>query len=133
MDEGVISPLDLEEFHALGMMDGVAMKPSRTGGLASCRKQIEYCLQHGLLWLGSGLTDPDITLAAALGVYAAFGLTRPAALNGPQFLTADVLARPLRIERGRAWAPSGPGLGVEVDEEKVVELMKKSGGDALLR
>ena len=133
MDEGVISPLDLEEFHALGMMDGVAMKPSRTGGLASCRKQIEYCLQHGLLWLGSGLTDPDITLAAALGLYAAFGLTRPAALNGPQFLTADVLARPLRIERGRAWAPSGPGLGVEVDEEKVVELMKKSGGDALLR
>jgi L-alanine-DL-glutamate epimerase-like enolase superfamily enzyme len=133
MDEGVISPVDLQEFHTLGMMDGVAMKPSRCGGLTSCARQIEYCLQHGLLWLGSGLTDPDISLAASLGLYAAFGLAKPAALNGPQFLTADVLAKPLRIENGRAWAPTGPGLGVEVDEEKVVELMKHSRGDTLLR
>ena len=35
MDEGVISPTDLEEFHQAGMMDGVAMKPARCGGL--CR------------------------------------------------------------------------------------------------
>src|SRR5690606_35751490 len=102
MDEGVVSPTDLEEFRKLGMMDGVAMKPARCGGLSSNRQQIELCREHGLMWLGSGLTDPDISLAATLGLYAAFGLTRPAALNGPQFLTADVLARPLRIEQDQA-------------------------------
>ena len=63
----------------------------------------------------------------------AYGLTRPAALNGPQFLTADVLAKPLRIEEDQAHVPTGPGLGVEVDEQKVVELMRRSGGDRLLR
>jgi len=133
MDEGVISPTDLEEFINLGMLDGVAMKPARCGGLASNKRQIELCLEHGLMWLGSGLTDPDISLAAALGLYAAYGLKKPAALNGPQFLTADVLKQPLKIENGFAHVPEGPGLGIAVDETKVVDLMKRSGGDKLLR
>lgn len=132
MDEGVIHPTDLDEFDRLGMMHGVAMKSSRCGGLWSCRKQIELCAERGLMWLGSGLTDPDISLAASLCLYGAFGLTKPAALNGPQFLTADLLAKPLTIERGSAVIPAAPGLGVEVDETKVIELMKRSGGDKLL-
>jgi L-alanine-DL-glutamate epimerase-like enolase superfamily enzyme len=133
MDEGVVSPLDLEEFIKLGMLDGVAMKPARCGGLISSRRQIELCLERELIWLGSGLTDPDISLAATLGLYAAYGLTKPAALNGPQFLTADVLKKSLRIENGFAYVPEGPGLGIEVDEDKVVELMKRSGGDKLIK
>lgn len=124
MDEGVVSPTDLEEFTKLGMLDGVAMKPARCGGLVSCRRQIEICQEHGLTWLGSGLTDPDISLAASLSLYGAYGLKKPAALNGPQFLAADVLKKPLRITNGIAYAPSGPGLGIEVDEGKVVELIK---------
>lgn len=40
MDEGVVSPIDLEEFIKLGMCDGVAMKPARCGGLLSNRRQI---------------------------------------------------------------------------------------------
>jgi L-alanine-DL-glutamate epimerase-like enolase superfamily enzyme len=127
MDEGVISPTDLEEFIKLGMLDGVAMKPARCGGLISCRRQIEVCLDHNLVWLGSGLTDPDISLAASLCLYGSYGLKKPAALNGPQFLTADVLKKPLRIENGFAHVPTGDGLGIEVDEDKVIELMKKSG------
>ncbi len=133
MDEGVISPTDLEEFIKLGMLDGVAMKPARCGGLISNKRQIELCQIHSLLWLGSGLTDPDISLAACLGLYGAFGLKKPAALNGPQFLTADVLKKPIPIENGIAHVPTGPGLGIEVDENKVVQLMKQSGSDKLIR
>ena len=133
MDEGVVSPIDLEEFIKLGMLDGVAMKPARCGGLTSNKRQIELCLEHNLIWLGSGLTDPDISLAATLGLYGAFGLKKPAALNGPQFLTADVLKKPLRIENGIAHVPEGPGLGIEVDEDRVVELMGLSGGNKLIK
>lgn len=128
MDEGIVSPIELVEFLNLGMCDGVAMKPARCGGLFSNRSQIEICLERDLMWLGSGLTDPDIMLAAALGLYGAYGLTKPAALNGPQFLTADVLKTPLVIENGTALVPQGPGLGIEVDEEKLITLMKTSGG-----
>lgn len=64
MDEGVVSPTELAEFIKLGMLDGVAQKPARCGGLFSCRRQIELLQEHGLGFLGSGLTDPDISLAA---------------------------------------------------------------------
>ncbi len=131
MDEGIVSTVELAEFARLGMMDGVAMKPARCGGLASCRRQIETCLSRGLLWLGSGLTDPSISLAGSLALYGAYGLSKPAALNGPQFLAADVLKKPLRIAGGIAAVPAGPGLGIEVDEDKIVDLMKRSGGGNL--
>ncbi len=126
MDEGVVSPVELTEFIHLKMLDGVAMKPCRCGGLLPARRQIEILLNEGLMWLGSGLTDPDISMAAAIGLYGAYGQKKPAALNGPQFLTADVLLKPLEIKNGSVTAPTGPGLGVEVDESKVVELMKQT-------
>jgi len=126
MDEGVVSPVELEEFVGLGMLDGVAMKPSRCGGLVSARRQIEMLTAKGLLWLGSGLTDPDISLAATLAIFGAYGLARPAALNGPQFLTADVLKTPLAVRDGMAEVPDGPGLGIEVDEAKVRDLVERT-------
>ena len=79
------------------------------------------------MWLGSGLTDPDISLAATLCLYAAYGLTKPAALNGPQFLTADILRRPFKVEDGKLDIPDGPGLGIDVDEDKLAALMKQNG------
>jgi L-alanine-DL-glutamate epimerase-like enolase superfamily enzyme len=130
MDEGVISPHELIEFIRLEMLDGVAMKPARCGGLMSCRRQIEILLDAGLIWLGSGLTDPDISLAATLGLYAAYDLSTPAALNGPQFLNKSLIKTPLVPENGRLEVPRGPGLGIEVDEEAVRALSAVTGGDA---
>ena len=133
MDEGVVSPVELGEFIKLGMLDGVAQKPSRCGGLWSCRRQIELLQENKLHFLGSGLTDPDISLAATLALYAAYGLDKPAALNGPQFLTASVLRKPLEVANGQLALPEGPGLGIEVDEAKVRELSARSFDPASLR
>ena len=110
---------ELAEFIGLGMLDGVAQKPARCGGLWSCRRQIELLQERGLQFLGSGLTDPDISLAATVALYAAYGLTKPAALNGPQFITGSVLQTPLAVSQGEIAVPDGPGLGIVVDEEKV--------------
>jgi L-alanine-DL-glutamate epimerase-like enolase superfamily enzyme len=127
MDEGIVSPVELEEFIALGMMDGIVIKPSRCGGLASAARQIELIRNCGLKWLGSGLADPDIALAASAGLFSARGIDAPAALNGPQFISETVLSLPLAIEGDRLSVPEGPGLGIEVDEEKVLLLTEASG------
>ena len=119
MDEGLVSSAELEEFIKLGLLDGVAMKPARCGGLTDAKRQIELARRHGLMVLGSGLTDPDISLAASLVLYGAFDLTRPAALNGPQFLQGSILKKPFKVESGRLRVPTGPGLGVEVDPAKI--------------
>jgi L-alanine-DL-glutamate epimerase-like enolase superfamily enzyme len=39
MDEGIVSPVELVEFIRLDMLDGVAMKPSRCGGLTPAKQQ----------------------------------------------------------------------------------------------
>jgi len=41
MDEGVVSPVELEEFIALKVLNGIAAKPSRCGGLTSNKLQID--------------------------------------------------------------------------------------------
>jgi L-alanine-DL-glutamate epimerase-like enolase superfamily enzyme len=119
MDEGVVSPDDLAEFIRLGMLHGLAMKHARCGGLLPARRQIEMVLDAGLMWLGSGLTDPDVSLAATLALYGSFGQQRPCALNGPQFLAHSVVDSPLMPRDGTLAPPSGPGLGVTVNEEKL--------------
>lgn len=119
MDEGIVSAVELEEFIRLGLLDGVAMKPARCGGLTEARRQIEIVQREGLMFLGSGLTDPDISLAASLALYTAYDLQYPAALNGPQFLGDSLLTTPFEVKDGELAAPGGPGLGVQIDETKL--------------
>jgi muconate cycloisomerase len=126
MDEGIVSPVELSEFIKLDMLDGVAMKPSRCGGLQSARAQIEMLEQNNMIWLGSGLTDPDLSLAATLQLYGAYGLRKPAALNGHQFLTESLLKNPMQVRDGSLTPPTGPGLGVEVDEVKLAEWVART-------
>jgi len=119
MDESVVNSAELEEFIKLNMLDGVAMKPARCGGLTEARRQIEILEKHNLMFLGSGLTDPDLSLAASLLLYGAYDLKFPAALNGPQFLDGSILQTPLQPVDGAIPLPRGVGLGVAVDEAEM--------------
>lgn len=116
MDEGIVSRADLEEFLKLGALDGIAMKVARCGGLTEAARILELVEQEGLFWLGSGLTDPDLALAASLALFGAFGLPYPAALNGPQFLRSTILQQPLQPADGCLRVPTGPGLGADIRE-----------------
>ena len=116
MDEGLVSCVELEEFIKLGLLDGVAIKVARCGGLTEALRQIETVSNAGLMLLGSGLTDPDISLAASLALYGAYDLNYAAALNGPQFLKGSILKQPFCAVGGELSVPTGTGLGVEIEE-----------------
>jgi L-alanine-DL-glutamate epimerase-like enolase superfamily enzyme len=120
MDEGIVSSVELEEFIKLGLLDGVAMKVARCGGITEARRQVEILQNAGLMFLGSGLTDPDLSLAACLALYGAYDLKYPAALNGPQFLQGSILNEPFKVVDGQINVPRGVGLGVQVDEARLV-------------
>jgi L-alanine-DL-glutamate epimerase-like enolase superfamily enzyme len=122
MDEGIVSHAELEEFIKLNLLDGVAIKPARCGGLTEARRQIEILENAGLMFLGSGLTDPDLALAGSLILYGAHDLKYPAALNAPQFIEQSILKHPLLAKDGEIQVPSGSGLGVEVDENKIAQV-----------
>jgi len=122
MDEGIVSADELVEFIRLGMLNGVAMKPARCGGLLMARRQIEIVRDAGLMWLASGLTDPDVSLAATLALFSSMGQDRPCALNGPQFLAHSVVDQPLAPKDGKLAPPAGPGLGVTVNAERIRQI-----------
>jgi len=123
MDEGIVSPVETAEFIALGMLDGIAMKVARCGGLWHASKIVRQLEAAGLQVFASGLTDPEWSLAASIHLFAAAGLQQPAALNGPQYIagrgTADLAFRAVRdVVR----VPGGPGLGLAADERAVASL-----------
>ncbi|MGE0756869.1 MAG: mandelate racemase/muconate lactonizing enzyme family protein [Pirellulaceae bacterium] len=119
LDEGVVSRVDLEEFLRLEMLDGVAMKVARCGGLYEAVRILQLVQDEGLLFFGSGLTDPDLSLAASLQLFAAFELPFPAALNAPQFLSTSILRQPCEVRAGQARVPCGAGLGVDIDAARL--------------
>ena len=116
MDEGIVSPVEAAEFAALGMLGGIAMKVARCGGLWHASRIVHGMERDGLKLFASGLTDPDLSLAASIHLFAWAGLTLPAALNGPQYLkdrgTGD---NQFRASADRIRVPAGPGLGVGLD------------------
>jgi muconate cycloisomerase len=66
----------------------------------------------------SGLTETDLGLAAGLHLAAAFGIN-PLQLNGPQYIETTFLRERVWTGGGQVRLPSGPGLGIEVDETYV--------------
>ena len=116
MDEGIVSPVEAGEFAALGMMNGIAMKVARCGGLWHAARIIEGMRRDGQILFASGLTDPELSLAASIHLFAWAGLDLPAALNGPQYLadrgTSDAA---LRAQADRIVVPTAPGLGITPD------------------
>ena len=115
MDEGIVGPEVAAEFIALGLMDGLALKPARNAGLYPSVQIVNQLRAHGLMILGSGLTDPDFSLAAAAQLYTWAGLTSPCALNGPQFLADSLTGAAFTPKNDVLTVPTAPGLGLTPD------------------
>ena len=77
MDEGIVSPVEVAEFIALDMLDGIAMKVARCGGLWNASRIVTLLRDNDLLVFASGLTDPDLSMAASAHLFAWAGLTLP--------------------------------------------------------
>ncbi|MFC5648640.1 mandelate racemase/muconate lactonizing enzyme family protein [Paenibacillus solisilvae] len=118
-DEPILCSRDLIEWVRQDLIDVYVAKVTRTGGLFPARLSLEFAEHAGLTTVFSGLTETSVGLAAHLQLACAFGNPLPCAWNGPQFLADDVTVDRLHVENGRLKLPSGPGLGVTIDEEKV--------------
>jgi len=117
MDEGIVSPVEVAEFIALEMFDGIAMKVARCGGLWNATRIARLLRESGLLLFASGLTDPELSMAASAHFFAWAGLELPAAVNGPQYLVDRGTMDPSFRPRGDSLqVPAGPGFGIELPD-----------------
>jgi len=100
-------------------VEALVIKVNKVGGLHYARQMCDLARSAGLTLIGSGLMDAPIGFAAAVHLFAAFGIDYPCDLNGPQHIAEDYLKTPFPIEGRFAMVPKGPGLGIEIDEAKV--------------
>jgi muconate cycloisomerase len=119
IDESVFTHEDLLDFISLGFEGGVVIKTAKSGGILPAKRMIDLAMASGLTILGSGLTESMVGFSASLQLFHAAGMEIPVDLNGPQFIHDHLSTGPV-VEGGRARV-SGPGLGVDVDEERLRE------------
>jgi L-alanine-DL-glutamate epimerase-like enolase superfamily enzyme len=120
MDELAHDTASMLAAHRFGIMDAVALKLSKFGGLSATRRARDLCLHLGAKMCVECTWGSDIVTAAALHLGAA---TRPDRVLNVCDLSGYVSPRlasdaPDRAA-GRIAPPDGPGLGITVDQDRL--------------
>ena len=119
-DEGLHSLDDARRHHDARAAAGASLKTIKLGGIRRVFEAAELLEKLGMkVNLAGKIAESGIATAAVLHLAAAVpSLEWGVSLTSP-YLAEDILARPLDMSRGHAMVPTGPGLGIEVDEARV--------------
>jgi len=122
-DESVWTLTDAWGVTAAHAADIISVYPGKNGGIANSLEIVHVAKAAGLLChMGSNL-ELGIASAAMLHLAAAVPEIAseyyPADILGPNYHETDLLKQPLTLGPEFAVVPDGPGLGVELDEEKL--------------
>ena len=119
-DECVFSPHDMLEVARHAAADVVSLKLVKHAGLLNLHKVAAVAEAAGIGLYGGCLLESSIGAAAHLHAFAGLGsLAWGCEHFGPQILTDDLVQEPLRFEDFRVHLPTGPGLGVTLDRDKL--------------
>jgi len=100
--------------------DVIVTDPHQEGGLSALRKVIAICEVAGLPVAHHAFSGLTIAMTAAQQVYAASPNAIAAGqAYAPGFITGDVTTRTFSPEGGGATLPTGPGIGVELDRDRL--------------
>jgi len=122
-DESVYTLQDAKMLARAEAVDVFSIYIGKAGGIAPAREIAAFAQSVGLkCTIGSNL---ELGVGSAAMIHLALSApgidadAYPCDIIGPLFYEDDVLAEPLPISGGSARAPDRPGLGIELDDEKV--------------
>lgn len=119
-DEGVFTTHDMLDVVRAGAADVVSLKIVKHGGLLATRDVAAVAQAAGMGLYGGCLLESSIGAAAHLQVFAGLRTLEWGCEHfGPQILTDDLVTEPLRFADFRIHLPTGPGLGVTLDTDKL--------------
>ncbi|RIK39103.1 MAG: muconate cycloisomerase [Chloroflexi bacterium] len=105
---------------AAGAVDILNVSPYLLGGLRACERMIALAEAARASVLIGTTQELNLGTAAVAHLAAAARiLDYPGDNTGPQLYTDDVVKRAVQYEKSHLLLPEGPGLGLEVDEEKL--------------
>lgn len=131
-DESAWTVHDILELHRLNAAEYFSCYVTKPGGLYRARQQAELAGHLGISCDIGGSIETGIGNAANLHLGAALAnavlpsvcpVSRPAGAAGPSiagvYYTDDLITDAFRFVDGRVLVPDGPGLGIDVDVDKL--------------
>ena len=119
-DESVFTPHDMAAVGAAGAADAVSLKIVKHAGLLGVRNVAAVAGAFGVALYGGCLLESSVGAAAHLQAFATLRrLDWGCEHFGPQILVDDLVTEPLRFADFQIHLPSGPGLGVTLDPDKL--------------
>lgn len=117
LDESIVSLKAATDALALGSASIINIKAGRVGGYLEAVAIHDLCESAGVpVWCG-GMLETGIGRAANAALAALPGFTLPGDVSASgRFYHRDIVTEPAVLDDGHVRVPTGPGLGVEIDQ-----------------
>jgi muconate cycloisomerase len=126
-DEAVTGPQDAFKLAKIFGGSVFALKIAKAGGLYNVLKTAAIAEAAGIALYGGTMLEGTIGTAASAHAFATLGhLAWGTELFGPLLLTDDIVKRRIVYADGVMQLPDGPGLGLELDEDKFNQYRRKN-------
>ncbi|WP_174923282.1 MULTISPECIES: muconate/chloromuconate family cycloisomerase [Burkholderia] len=124
-DENLQGPGSAFEIARNAGADVFAIKIEQSGGLFAAQQVAAIADAAGIELYGGTMLEGAVSTIASAHLFASFRhLQWGTELFGPLLLTEEILARPLDYSDFELTVPTGPGLGIELDEDRVRHFMR---------
>lgn len=119
-DESLTGPESAFEIAKTKGADVFAVKIEQSGGLFNAQRVAAIADAAGIELYGGTMLEGGVGTVASAHVFSTFAnLQWGTELFGPLLLTEEILATPLDYSDFELTVPDGPGLGVELDEDRL--------------
>jgi O-succinylbenzoate synthase len=123
LDESIKSEGDTELALELGSCRIINIKPGRVGGLGPSSRIHDLMMAAGLaVWCG-GMLESGVGRAHNVALASLPGFTLPGDISASRrYWEQDIVSPEFEVADGTMAVPTGPGIGVEVDVERIEAL-----------
>lgn len=124
LDESILTVNDARHAHELGSCKIINIKLGRVGGHTEARMIQEFCHRRDIpVWCG-GMLESGIGRAHNIAMSTLAGFTLPGDVSASErYWEEDIIEPPVTVtRRGTIEVPTKPGIGYEVNEQRVESL-----------
>lgn len=118
-DEAVSTSYDGYALASGGFRGAYALKIAKAGGPAQALKLAHVAQAAGVALYGGTMLEGTLGTVASLHAWSTVNMQWGTEMFGPLLLKDDIVATPLNFREGQVSLPQGPGLGVEIDCDKL--------------
>ena len=119
-DESIRTPHDAVRIAREHAASVLSVKIAKCGGLLPLQRIAAIADAAGISCHGGTTIESSIGTAASAHLFCATsGVNAGSELFGPLLLDGDLVEEPIHYENGHITPPTGPGLGVTLDEEVI--------------